>query len=60
MNNLNQEKQSEKTGGLECRSCGCRHFRVESTRIANKQIIRYRLCRNCGKRLTTIERPVIK
>jgi transcription elongation factor Elf1 len=34
--------------GFECKDCGCRHFRVQGTRVANKQIIRYRLCRNCG------------
>jgi len=58
---MNENKENaEKNIGLECRSCGCRHFTVQGTRIANKQIIRYRLCRNCGIRLTTVERAVSK
>ena len=44
---------------LECRHCGCRHFRVTYTRPASGgRIQRRRECRHCGKRMTTWERPV--
>lgn len=42
--------------GLECRSCGCRHLPVDHTRRMPGMIVRYRHCRNCGRRLTTCER----
>jgi hypothetical protein len=42
--------------GLECRYCGCKHFRVIYTRPAwGGRLLRRRECRNCGKRLTTWE-----
>ncbi|MCG3178324.1 MAG: hypothetical protein BIFFINMI_00651 [Phycisphaerae bacterium] len=44
--------------GIECRKCGCRHFRVLYTRNAwGGRIMRRRECRNCGKRMTTWEKP---
>ena len=43
--------------GLECRHCGCRHFRVIYTRPTwGGRIMRRRECRHCGKRITTWER----
>lgn len=43
--------------GLECRHCGCKHFRVIYTRpIWDERIMRRRECRHCGKRMNTIER----
>ena len=43
--------------GLECRYCGCRHFRVIYTRPTwGGRIMRRRESRNCGKRMTTWER----
>lgn len=42
--------------GLECRACGCRHFRVVYTRPAwGGRILRRRECRHCGRRMTTWE-----
>lgn len=42
--------------GLECRHCGCKHFRVIYTRPAwGGRIMRRRGCRHCGKRMTTWE-----
>ena len=42
--------------GLECRHCGCKHFRVIYTRPAwGGRIMRRRECRHCGKRMTTWE-----
>ncbi len=55
------EPGSEAPGGrgLECRYCGCRHFRVVYTRPAwGGRILRRRECRHCGKRVTTWEGPV--
>ena len=49
----------ESSRGLECRYCGCRHFRVIYTRRGwGGKLIRRRECRHCGKRMTTWERPV--
>ena len=45
--------------GLECRHCGCQHFRVIYTRRGwGGKLIRRRECRHCGKRMTTWERPI--
>jgi transcriptional regulator NrdR family protein len=45
--------------GLECKSCGCRHFRVLYTRAgSNGKLIRRRECRHCGRRMTTWEQHV--
>ena len=39
--------------GLECRHCGCKHFRVIYTRPTwGGRIMRRRECRHCGKRMT--------
>lgn len=44
------------TVGLACRGCGCRHFYVVYTRRApGGRLTRRRQCRNCGRRMTTIE-----
>jgi len=44
------------TCGLACRRCGCRHFYVIYTRRApGGKVVRRRECRNCNKRMTTIE-----
>ena len=42
--------------GLECRKCGCKHFRVIYTRPAwGNRIVRRCECRHCARRLTTWE-----
>jgi len=47
---------ADNTRGLACRNCGCSHFRVIYSRpMREKQIIRRRECRHCGKRMTTLE-----
>ena len=54
--NANTSKDNR---GLECRHCGCRHFRVIYTRRGwGEKLIRRRECRNCGRRMTTWERPI--
>jgi len=51
------KKEAEDKRGLECRYCGCRHFRVIYTRPTwGKRIMRRRECRHCGKRMTTWEK----
>ncbi len=45
--------------GLECRNCGCKHFRVVYTRpYRGGGLIRRRECRHCGRRMTTWERAI--
>jgi len=42
--------------GLECRWCGCKHFRVVYTRPTwGGRILRRRECRHCGNKLNTVE-----
>lgn len=49
----------EEKRGLECRYCGCRHFRVVYARRGwGGKLIRRRECRHCGKRMTTSERQI--
>lgn len=39
-----------------CRKCGCPQSYVQSTRPqSTSRIVRYRQCRNCGHRFTTVE-----
>lgn len=42
--------------GLECRYCGCKHFRVIYNQATwGGRIMRQRKCRHCGRRMTTWE-----
>jgi len=42
--------------GLECRSWGCKHFRVIYARPAwGRRVVRRRGCRHCGREMTTWE-----
>lgn len=42
--------------GIVCPRCGCADLRAYCTRRLRKnRIRRYRTCRHCGKRITTIE-----
>ena len=47
-----------RAAGLECRKCGCRHFRVLYTRPAVGKLVRRRECRHCGTRVTTWEQEI--
>lgn len=42
--------------GLQCPACGCRHFLVRNTVRGDRVIIRYRVCRHCGRVSKSIER----
>lgn len=43
--------------GIECPRCGCGHFSViETRRTYGQRILRRRECRNCGRKIMTIER----
>lgn len=44
--------------GLECPRCGCKHFWTLNVRHKPKRIIRYRECRHCGRKMTTVERTI--
>ena len=45
--------------GIECPTCGCRHFEVTKTRQGLKgRIIRWRRCRHCGRPIVTHEKRV--
>jgi len=49
---------SQDKRGLECRVCGCKHFRVVYTRPTwGGRIMRRRECRHCGRHITTWEGP---
>ena len=52
-----ETEKPPKEVGLVCRSCGCRHFLVYSTRQRRGYIQRVRICRYCGLRKVTNERP---
>ncbi|MFN7430709.1 MAG: hypothetical protein ACK5TP_09030 [bacterium] len=50
-------QSTSKPKGLECPSCGRRHFEVLYTRATPWGTIRQRReCRHCGRRVTTSER----
>jgi transcriptional regulator NrdR family protein len=45
--------------GFVCRGCGCGHFEVVRTvRQHGGRVKRERRCRNCGRRMATVEMPV--
>jgi transcriptional regulator NrdR family protein len=53
---LKRSVTQEAPKGLVCRTCGCRHFRVLYTRRAvGERLLRRRMCRHCGRRITTYE-----
>lgn len=57
---MTERRVSETTDekGIECPSCGCRHFYVIYTRRRDDKIVRRKECRHCGRRVTTSERRV--
>ncbi len=52
------EDDAEEQLGLECPKCGCCDFRAYYTRRQAKGIRRVKICRHCGRRITTTERIV--
>jgi len=47
-----QQTGTKQDYGLQCRDCGCKHFRVIYTRpYHGGRIMRRRECRLCGRRL---------
>jgi len=46
---------AENPQGVVCPKCGCAHLPVLNTRRSMDRIVRYRRCRNCGRRVTTYE-----
>ena len=57
MNEGTQQTGTKQDYGLECRYCGCKHFRVIYTHpYRGGRIMRRRECRHCGRRMTTWEK----
>lgn len=46
--------------GIECPRCGCTHFEVVRTIRGDDEVRRQRQCRHCGRRMTTIERSLLR
>ncbi len=46
------------TSRFACPQCGAAELRVLRTTSAAGCILRRRVCATCGKRLTTVERPI--
>jgi len=51
-----RDKPARDDLGLTCPSCGCRHLPVWYTRQKPGYVLRVRLCRHCGRRVTSRER----
>lgn len=47
---------TEKTNGICCPDCGCRHLFVNNTIQIRNGVKRYRECRHCGKIIVTREK----
>lgn len=42
--------------GIECLTCGCRHFYTTHTEpLRDGRIRRRKICRHCGRRIVTFE-----
>jgi len=53
-----QDEPVEEPRGVACSRCGCRHLPVYYTRHRpDGSIMRRRQCRNCGRMVTTYEKP---
>ncbi len=50
-----QRLEAAAQNGIACPKCGCRDWRVASTRRDEGAIRRYRVCRYCGEHKTTFE-----
>lgn len=47
---------NQRNTGLECPKCGCRELRAYYTRKRPGHILRKRICRHCGREVTTHEK----
>lgn len=55
---MNEAKPADPPAGIECPACGCCHFRTIRTEPHPAgHVQRRRECRNCGRRMTTREKP---
>lgn len=53
------EKPAQDDRGIRCPACGCGHWRVVYTRVrACHRVVRGRMCRHCGRRITTVEQRI--
>lgn len=46
------------SSGMRCPVCDCCDLRAWATRRRAERIVRVRVCRNCGERVTTVERLI--
>ena len=53
---ISMHKLANPDGGLVCRKCGCRDFRVYYTRQRKTCVFRVKICRHCGFKISTTER----
>lgn len=51
-------KPSKNDNGVACPGCGCGHAPVWYTRQRTQRTVRVRICRNCARRFSTVERVV--
>jgi len=59
MGSASPKRPSDEQRGLECRECGCKHFRVVYTRpYRGGRLVRRRECRHCGRWMTTWEKAI--
>jgi len=49
------QRAQQDARGFQCAQCGCNNFAVDDTRRIRDGVRRYRVCRCCGHRITTIE-----
>ncbi len=52
-----QNRAGDERAGIVCRKCGCADMRVTRTTRTADGIRRERVCRHCGRRHFSIERP---
>jgi transcriptional regulator NrdR family protein len=56
MEMTDKQQDAESGKGLRCPGCGCGHFETDKTvDISGKRRRRYKICRNCGRRVRTVE-----
>ena len=46
---------SQSVRGFVCPQCRCNNFAVDTTRRVTEGVRRYRVCRCCGYKMTTLE-----
>lgn len=56
MSSITDKDEKQEDIGIRCPNCGCRHFYTEKTiPVHGNRRRRYKNCRNCGRRVRTLE-----